>query len=214
MRHYAAELFRLQENYSFVPLSALAKALSVSLQAASRMVRRLQKANLVVHVPYQGLRLTAEGESQALPAIRRHRLTEVFLVQVMGFGWDEVHDLTDHLEPGINDALEQRIDEILDHPTRCPHGEPIPDRDGRLPTLDDAPLTTIAPGVTARVSRIRTHDAAQLRYVGELGLKPGKPFHLLSTAPFDGPLRINLGTEELVLGFNLASTIWVESEAQ
>jgi DtxR family Mn-dependent transcriptional regulator len=212
MRSYAAELFRLQEYYPHVPLSALAEEMAVSLQAASRMVRRLQKAGLVAHIPYQGLRLTPEGESQALPAIRRHRLTEVFLVQVMGFGWDEVHDLTDHLEPGINGILEGRIDEILDHPTRCPHGEPIPDLDGRLPRLDDAPLTTVEPGVTARVSRIRTHDMAQLRYVGELGLKPGKRFHLLSQAPFDGPLRIDLGSEELVLGFNLASTIWVEIE--
>ena len=212
MRSYAAELFRLQEYYPHVPLSALAEEMTVSLQAASRMARRLQKAGLVAHIPYQGLRLTPEGESQALPAIRRHRLTEVFLVRVMGFGWDEVHDLTDHLEPGINDILEGRIDEILDHPTRCPHGEPIPDLDGRLPTLDDAPLTTIEPGVTVRVSRIRTHDTAQPRYVGELGLKPGKRFQLLSQAPFDGPLRIDLGSEELVLGFNLASTIWVDIE--
>lgn len=212
MRSYAAELYRLQEDHSYVPLSVLAEEMAVSLQAASRMIRRLQRAGLIVHEPYHGVRLTPEGEAQALPAIRRHRLAEVFLVQVMGFGWDEVHDLTDHLELGINEILEERIGELAGHPTRCPHGEPIPSPDGHMPDLEDEPLITLEPGAKARISRVRTHDPDQLRYLGQLGLKPGRSFHLLGRAPFSGPLRIDLGTEELVLGSKLASAIWVEIE--
>ncbi len=212
MRNYAAELYRLQEDHSYVPLSFLAEAMTVSLQAASRMIRRLQQAGLIVHRPYHGVRLTPEGETQALPALRRHRLAEVFLVQVMGFGWDEVHDLTDHLEPGINEILEERIDELAGYPSRCPHGEPIPSPDGHMPSVEDGPLITLEPGAKARISRVRTHDPDQLRYLGQLGLKPGKSFHLLDRAPFSGPLRIDLGTEELVLGYKLASAIWVEFE--
>jgi DtxR family Mn-dependent transcriptional regulator len=212
MRSYAAELYRLQEDHTDVPLSVLAEEMTVSLQAASRMVRRLRQAGLIVHRPYHGVRLTPEGEAQAMPAIRRHRLAEVFLVRVMGFGWDEVHDLTDHLEPGINETLEERIAELTGHPTRCPHGEPIPSRDGHMPAVEDGPLITLEPGEKVRISRIRTHDPDQLRYLGQLGLKPGRRFHLLGRAPFSGPLQIDLGTEELVLGYKLASAIWVEIE--
>lgn len=212
MRNYAAELYRLQEYHPYVPLSVLAEEMAVSLQAASRMIRRLQKAGLVTRTPYRGVRLTPDGEAQALPAIRRHRLAEVFLVHVMGFGWHEVHDLTDQLEPGINDILEERIEKMAGYPTRCPHGEPIPGPDGHMPVLEDRPLTTLEPDAKARISRVRTHDPEQLRYLGEIGLRPGKSIHLHGRAPFSGPLRLDLGTEELVLGHKLASAIWVEIE--
>jgi DtxR family Mn-dependent transcriptional regulator len=81
-----------------------------------------------------------------------------------------------------------------------------------MPDVEDEPLTTLEPGTKARISRVRTHDPDQLRYLGQLGLKPGRSFHLLGRAPFSGPLRIDMGTEELVLGYNLASAIWVEIE--
>mgnify|MGYP001067206553 CR=1 FL=1 len=210
MQRYAAEIYRLQEDHAYVPLSLLAEQVDTSLQAASRMIRRLKEADLIIHEPYQGVRLTPKGERIALLGIRRHRLIEVFLVQIMRFGWDEVHDMAEQLELGVNQVLEDRMDELTGHPIRCPHGEPIPTRDGVMPRLNDVSLIILSPGAMGWISRVRTHDPAQLRYLKELGLVPGVGFHLLNQAPFNGPLRLLVGAQELVLGRELAAKLWVE----
>ena len=210
MRRYAAEIYRLQENQEFVSLSELAEYVDASLQATSRMVNRLKNSNLVDHKPYHGVRLTGAGEICAMPALRRHRLVENFLVRIMGFGWDEVHDVSDQFELGINQVLEDRIDELSGFPTRCPHGEPIPSKEGIMPELNDVSLVETPAGDTYCVSRVRVHDPAKLRYLGDLGLVPGKCFKLKSIAPFNGPVRIQLDQNELVLGFDLAAALWVE----
>jgi len=210
MQRYLAEIYRLQQDSAAVPLSALSEQADASLQATSRMLRRLKEAGLIMHTPYQGVRLTPAGERVALLGVRRHRLVEVFLVQVMGFGWDEVHDLADDLEAGVGPQLEDRIDELTGHPQRCPHGEPIPSREGILPPLHDVSLVTVAPGARARISRVRTHDPARLRYLAELQLTPGAPLQLLSCAPFRGPLRIRSRGQEHFLGYELAADLWVE----
>lgn len=210
MQRYAAEIYRLQQDHPYVTLSMLGEHMYVSPQAISRMIRRLKQAGLVVHEPYRGVRLTPAGERVALPAIRRHRLLEVFLVDVMRFGWEEVHDLADVLEAGIDQVLEDRIDELTGHPTRCPHGDPIPTRDGVMPPLNDVSLVTLQPGAKGRISRVRTHDPEKLRYLAQLSLVPDTPFELLSRAPFNGPLRIRAGNREHVLGHELAAVLWVE----
>ena len=210
MRRYAAEIYRIQQHHPYVKLSMLAISSGTSLQAASRMIRRLKMAGLLAHERYRGVRLTRDGELIALPAIRRHRLTEVFLVKIMRFGWDEVHELVDALEPGINQLLEDRIDELADHPTRCPHGEPIPSRDGVMPVLNDTNLSVLEPGATGVISRVRTHDRDKLRYLAELGLVPGVEFKLQGSAPFNGALRIHFKEQEHVIGHKLAATLWVE----
>ena len=112
MQRYAAELFRLQEEYALVPLSLLSDVIGASPQAVSQMVRRMSQRDLLVHEPYRGVRLTQEGQRIAMPALRRHRLTEVFLVRIMGYDWAAAHELADTFEQGINDELEQRIDEL------------------------------------------------------------------------------------------------------
>ncbi|MFQ5859406.1 MAG: metal-dependent transcriptional regulator [Anaerolineae bacterium] len=213
MQRYAAEIHRLQQDHPYVPLSMLAEQVDVSLQAASRMIRRLKEAGLVVHEPYRGVRLTPEGERIALPSIRRHRLIEVFLVRVMRFDWEEIHDLADVLESGIDQVLEDRIDELTGRPAHCPHGDPIPTRDGVMPPVTDVSLVTLDPGVAGRISRVRTHDPDKLRYLAELELVPGVDFRLESRAPFNGPLRIRIGNEEHVIGHELAATLWVEPTA-
>jgi DtxR family transcriptional regulator, Mn-dependent transcriptional regulator len=210
MQHYAAEIYRLQEDHPYVKLSDLAKSAGTSFQATSRMIRRLKKAGLLSHERYKGVRLTPAGERFALPAIRRHRLTEVFLVRVMRFGWEEVHDMVEDLEPGVNQRLEDRIDVLTGHPTRCPHGEPIPSRDGVMPRLNDRSLITLEPDQVGVISRVRTHDARKLRYLAELGLVPGARFHFVARGPFNGPLRLVAGDQEHVLGHELARALWVE----
>lgn len=210
MQRYAAEIFRLQQDQPRVLVSELAERADVSVQAASRMVRRLRDAGLAEHTPYQGVRLTEPGVRASLPAIRRHRLVEVFLVKVMGFDWAETHDLADVMELGVDQALEDRMDALTGHPTRCPHGEPIPSRDGRMPVVNDVSLVTLRSGEAGRISRVRSHDPAKLRYLAAIGLVPGVGFDLRSCAPFNGPLRLWYEGHDEVLGYELARELWVE----
>ncbi|MDX1616553.1 MAG: metal-dependent transcriptional regulator, partial [Candidatus Promineifilaceae bacterium] len=141
MREYLAEIYRLEEDLKeddqTVSTTSLAERLNVSAPAVPRMLKRLKSAGFVKHIPYRGVELTDLGREEALREIRRHRILEVFLVDVMGFRWDEVHEHADELGQGLNDTLSQRMDEMTGFPERCPHGEPIPDREGNLPPIED-----------------------------------------------------------------------------
>ncbi|MFQ5615244.1 MAG: metal-dependent transcriptional regulator [Anaerolineales bacterium] len=211
MQRYTAEIYRLQQDYPFASLSMVAEQVNASLQAVSRMIGRLQAAGLLKRQPYKGVRLTPVGEMAAMPVIRRHRLAEVFLVKVMKFGWEEAHELTGGFELGIDQKLEDRIEELTGYPTRCPHGEPIPTKDGFMPVLNDHSMTTLESGDAGHISRVRTHDKEKLRYLAREGLVPGEGFRVLVRGPFDGPLRILVDRREYVLGHELSAVIWVET---
>jgi DtxR family Mn-dependent transcriptional regulator len=213
MQRYAAEIYRLQQDHGVVSLSLLGMHIDASAQAIYTMVKRLNERGYLEHQPYRGVQLTVRGEKIAMPALRRHRITEVFLVKVMGYDWAAAHELTDVFEKGLNDELEDRIFELSGRPTRCPHGEPIPSKDGIMPDISDMPLVDVPSGSGCIVSRVRTHDPDKLRYIAELGLTPGVPFHLLSCAPFQGPLRLQMGSYDHVIGFELSGSIWVEVKA-
>src|SRR5918996_2758756 len=210
MRRYAAEIYRLQQDHEQVSLSLLSSHVEASSQAISTMVKRLNKNGYLVHEPYRGVRLTPAGEKIAMPALRRHRLTEVFLVKVMNYDWASAHELSDVFERGVNDEIEDRMDELAGHPTRCPHGEPIPSKDGVMPKVVDMPLVDVPSGSDCVVSRVRTHNMEELHYIAELGLVPGTPFHLLSCAPFKGPLRLQMKPQDHIIGYELSQSIWVE----
>jgi len=211
MQRYAAEIYRLQQDHPFATLSMLAEHVDASLQAVSRMITRLEEGGLLVREPYRGVRLTPAGEQAAIPELRRHRLLEVFLVKVMKFGWDEAHDLTDGFALGIDQKLEDRIDDLTGHPTHCPHGEPIPTRDGVITPVHDRSLTTLQSGEIGHISRARTHDGPKLRYLAEQGLVPGVGFRVVSRAPFNGPIRVLADKQEHILGHELSQVIWVET---
>ena len=214
MQRYAAEIYRLQQDHEQVPLSLLTSHVDSSAQAISSMVKRLQKDGYLVHEPYRGVRLTPEGEQIAMPSLRRHRLTEVFLVKVMKYDWATAHELSDTFEKGVNDEIEDRMDELAGHPTRCPHGEPIPSKDGVMPVVKDMPLINVPSGSDCVISRVRTHDLDKLNYIGELGLVPGTSFHLYSCAPFKGPLRLQMKPHDHLIGYELAASLWVEVNKQ
>lgn len=210
MRRYAAEIYRLQQDTPQVPISMLSEHIQASVQAISQMVRRLKECGFLVHEPYRGVRLTESGERIAMPALRRHRLTEVFLVRIMGYDWAAAHELADTFEQGVNDELEDRMDALTGHPTRCPHGEPIPSKGGLMPRVDDVRLVEVPSGSDCVISRVRTHEFDKLHYIANLGLIPGETFHLLSCAPFKGPLRLKLSRHDHIIGYELAGSLWVE----
>jgi DtxR family transcriptional regulator, Mn-dependent transcriptional regulator len=209
MREYLAEIYRLQEDAETVSTTSLAERLNVSPPAVPRMLKRLKSAGLVLHVPYQGVQLSERGRIEALKELRRHRLLEVFLVQVMGFTWDEAHSHSHDLGVGLNDAVAERMAAMTNNPTRCPHGEPIPDPEGNLPLVDDLCLINLGVGQKGEISRVRTHDPERLRYLASLGIMPRVPFEIVGRAPFNGPMRLKVGREEVVLGVELTKSLWV-----
>ena len=210
MQRYAAEVFRLQQDEEQVSLSHLAEHVDSSPQAISRMIKRLTDGGYATYEPYRGVRLTEAGERIAMPSLRRHRLSEVFLVQVMGYDWADAHELTDTFELGVNEDLEDRMSELTGNPTRCPHGEPIPTKEGVIQFPDDEPLVKQEAGVRCRLSRVRTHAYDKLRDVAKLGLTPGTEFTLVSQAPFRGPLRLKFERGDQVIGYELAASLWIE----
>lgn len=209
MREYLAEIYRLQEDEPTVSTTSLAERLGVSAPAVPRMLKRLKRAGYVKHIPYQGVELTEHGQEEALRELRRHRILEVFLVDVMGFAWDEAHEHADQLGQGLNDTLAERMAEMTGEPSRCPHGEPIPDKTGTLPEVDDICIINLNVGHKGTVSRVRTDDPERLKYFASLGLVPGAEFAIVGRAPFNGPMRLRVGRDEVVLGVELTKSLWV-----
>lgn len=215
MQEYLAEAYRLayyQKDDPYVSTSALAEVMRVSAPAVTRMVQRLKQAGYLEHEPYKGICLTPEGEREALQNIRRHRLVECFLVNVMRFRWDEVHDAADELGAVVSEVVVDRMDKMAGHPRRCPHGEPIPTKDGHMPRLHDYPLNEAQPGEEYVISRVNSHDEEKLRYFEELGLKPGTRFRLIARAPFNGPIQLQLTDDTVMLGHELAGVLRVCTE--
>jgi DtxR family transcriptional regulator, Mn-dependent transcriptional regulator len=185
----------------------------VSAPAVPRMLKRLKSAGYVKHIPYQGVELSERGLVEALKEVRRHRILEVFLVEIMGFGWDETHEHADELGKGLNDAVTERMAEMTHFPTRCPHGEPIPDAKGQLPVVEDTCIRNVGIGYKGVVSRVRTNEPEKLRYFATLGLVPGQTFEIIGRAPFNGPVRLLVGDEEVVLGTGLTESLWVSPQS-
>ncbi|MFF2773189.1 iron dependent repressor, metal binding and dimerization domain protein, partial [Streptomyces bacillaris] len=133
-------------------------------------IRRLADQGLVVHEPYGAIELTEDGRRGAVAMVRRHRLIETFLVEELGYGWDEVHDEAEVLEHAVSDGLVDRIDRRLGFPARDPHGDPIPTADGTPRRPEAVPLLNAETGVPLTVLRISDADPAVLRYLGERGI--------------------------------------------
>ncbi|MGF1504718.1 MAG: metal-dependent transcriptional regulator [Chloroflexi bacterium] len=206
---YLAEIYRILDEFPVCTLSTLAERMGVSVQATSRMIKQMADNGHVNHEPYKGVTLTPSGERIALKVIRRHRILEAYLVNVMGFGWDEAHDLTDTLERAANDKLIDRMFEMAGRPTRCPHGEPIPTADGRMPVVQDIPLPEWPVGEPAQISRVKTRDSARLQYLARLELLPGQPLTITEHAPFDGPIHLDVTGETVALGRDLAADVYL-----
>ena len=187
----------------------IAERLGVASPSVTNMVKRLRELELVQHEPYRGIELSTEGERIALEVVRHHRLLERYLVEALGFGWDEVHEEAERLEHHISETLEARMATALGDPTVDPHGDPIPDLDGTVADVTERRLLDVAPGDATIVRRVSDRDPERLRYLERLGIRPGTAVRLVEALPFDGPLRVLVGTDEQVIGRPLAAAIQV-----
>lgn len=210
-QNYLKVLWSLRE-WSDEPVSAslLATKTGLKLSTVSGAITKLADQGLVDHTPYGAVALTAAGEELALGMVRRHRLLETFLVTVLGYGWDEVHDEAENLEHAVSDELIARIDRYLDHPDRDPHGDPIPSATGEVDRPDARCLTTVAPGVKVVVERIADDDPEMLRFFAQRGVVVGAHLEIAPGAPFSESLDVRVGDAAAVpLGRAATDAVWV-----
>lgn len=204
---YLKAIYRLSRDGTSASTSQIAQTLDLAPPSVSGMVKRLSEQGLIEHVPYKGVVLTTEGRRAALRMVRRHRLIETYLVEFLGYTWDEVHDEAERLEHAVSDQLVHRMAVALGNPRFDPHGDPIPEPDGSMIELVYTPLTDIPVGETAVVQRVDTGEADRLRYIAEAGLVPGTEVKVLDHQPFNGPVSIRARGHERVIGNAIAALV-------
>jgi DtxR family Mn-dependent transcriptional regulator len=192
-----------------VGTSALAERLGVSPGTVTAMLKRMAELGLVEHEPYHGARLSDSGERVALEVIRHHRLLEAYLAEALGMPWDRVHNEAEVLEHYISEELEERIAAALGNPSHDPHGDPIPDRGLEVPAEAGISLADLEPGEGGVFSRVSDSDSEMLRYLDERGIHPGVELRVREREPFEGPLFVDVGGDEHVLGHRLAAAMRV-----
>jgi DtxR family Mn-dependent transcriptional regulator len=214
MQDYLKAIYKLQERDGVVSTTALADAMQVAAPSATGMVKKLAGLKLVRHQPYQGVVLTRAGEKVALELIRHHRLLELYLSDALGYSWDLVHDEAERMEHVISEEFEDRIFEALGRPTRDPHGEPIPAKDGTVAATTPGRLSEMEAGASGVIRQVSDSTAEMLRYLGERGLVPDAGVEVVEKAPFNGPLTVKTADASHVIGRDLASHIRVEAGRQ
>lgn len=190
---YLKAIFELENRADKVSTTALSEHLDVKPASVTGMVKKLAQLNLVRHERYQGVVLTDAGRKIALEVIRHHRLVELYLAEALNVPWDRVHEEAEKWEHVLSEDLEDRMDELLGYPTTDPHGAPIPARDGSMVTVPQTRLSDMEAGQMGVISEVSDHDPKLLRYLGEMNLYPDTPVFVLETAPFEGPLTIQIG---------------------
>ncbi|MGH2604966.1 MAG: metal-dependent transcriptional regulator [Anaerolineales bacterium] len=209
VQDYLKTIYLLRQREGRATTSAIAQALSVTPASVTGMVKRLAGRGLVRHVPYQGVALTGSGERIALEVVRHHRILELFLMESLGYSWDEVHEEADRLEHVISEDFEDRMARRLGHPAVDPHGDPIPAKGGRLPSVPERRLSELPVGRRARIVRVNDTDPALLRFAASLGLRPRARVTLLEAEPFGGSLRVRVGGVDRSVGRALADQVFV-----
>lgn len=210
---YLKAVYEIAQRGGTVSTNDLAQLLGVAPASVSGMVRRLAEQGLVAHEPYRGVRLTPEGRTAALRTLRRHRVIESYLVRALGYPWDRVHEEAERLEHAASDELIDRMAAALGEPAVDPHGAPIPSRDGAVDETRHVSLAELPVGAEATVARVRDEDASLLRYLAELGIRPGARVCVVARAPFEGPVTLRVDGAERTVGLGVAEGVLAGRES-
>ena len=212
---YLKAIYDLERVGEPATTNDIALRLGVAPASVSGMVRRLADQGLITHEPYRGVRLTSDGRRAALRTLRRHRILECYLTEVLGYPWDRVHEEAEQLEHAASEELIERMAAALGDPAQDPHGAPIPTRDGSVEEATLRTLAEVGQGERLRVRRVEDEDAERLRYLAELGIRPGALIRILDKAPFGGPITLWVddagGGATRAIGVGLAEQVFVEA---
>lgn len=214
VENYLKAIYMAQSGESdgneLVPMGQLAHGLGVVPGTATTMVKALAESGLVTYEPYAGVRLTASGLKLAALVLRRHRLMELFLVQVLGMSWDEVHEEAERLEHAASDRLIDRIDAMLGQPSTDPHGDPIPDSNGAVSARDYPTLLTCPVGAPVVVTRVTDQDAEFLRFLESSDLKPGQTVRVeVRSSTADQVVVRGKNDRQIMIGMRAAAKLQV-----
>ena len=209
---YLKALYLLGGAEKPVPTRELARRLGISSPSVSEMVTRLSAQGLVEHDRYRGQVLTREGRKVALELVRHHRLLEMFLVQVLGYKWDEVHDEAERLEHVISERMEERIFELLGRPELDPHGHAIPTLTGKVKPVSNRPLSECKAGEKVVVQGVSDDDADRLRELDRRGLHPGTRLSVVAGSQFESPIEIRVKGRRDSVPLGLAKAMFVAED--
>lgn len=207
---YLLTLYRLHSSGEKVGSSQLAKMFGVKAPSVTGMLRRLDQRGWVHYRRYRPPELTSEGQQVAVRLIRRHRILETFLVKLLDYSWDDVHDEVQDLEHAVSDKLLERIDDVLGKPKFDPHGDPIPDASGAMPDHELVPLTRLEEGAVAELGRVDSRNRRLLTRLGEIGAFPGAKVTRMEVAGKESEVVLCVENREIHLDREIARLIWVK----
>ena len=207
---YLSVIYKSADDNGEIKANQIAEQLNISAAAVTDMLRKLSQEGYVNYKRYKGTKLTKSGEEYARSMVRRHRIWELFLHQVVGLPWDKVHDEAHNLEHSASDELINRMEEMLDYPEYDPHGDPIPDKNGKLPKGNSGvPLSTVDPGKKVRVNRVHDFDSSFLQYVSKIGIELNKEVIVVEAMEFDHSLLVEIDKKETSISSKVAANIFV-----
>lgn len=211
MEEYLEAIYRLEEKKGSAKTGDLAKELNVTLGTITNTIESMEKQNLITHKPYKGVNLTKKGRKIALDVVRRHRLSERLLTDILKIEWSKAHDAACKLECAIADRdIIKPLEKALGKPKTCPHGNPIPSESGRVIEKKSELLSNLSLGEEGTIVKITDERPDLLQYLARLGLVPGASVQIAEKAPFNGPIMVKIMGASYALGRNVASVICVK----
>lgn len=210
VENYLKNIYELEASEKRVTTSIIADKLKIAPASVTDMVKKLSSKGFLSHVPYKGVEVTEKGKRSALKIIRKHRLWEMFLVEVLHFSWDKIHDEAEAFEHIMSERMEQKIDEVLGHPVVDPHGDPIPNKKGIIRHIEYNPLTRVEEGTVVRVVRVNDAHPELLEYISKIGLFLKTKMTVLQRIKFDNSFVVKIGSRKQFLSERMAESIFVQ----
>lgn len=211
IEEYLEAIYRLEEKKGSARTGDIAKELNVTLGTITNTIESMEKQRLVRHKPYRGVNLTRRGRQIALDVIRRHRLSERLLTDILSLEWSKAHDAACRLEHAIADKdIVEPLEKALGKPKTCPHGNPIPSASGEVVEEKSKILANLSLGEEGIIVKVTNEKPEMLQYLATLGLVPGSKVQIEEKAPFNGPIMVKVMGASYALGRNVASVIWVK----
>jgi DtxR family transcriptional regulator, Mn-dependent transcriptional regulator len=210
--NYLKSIYHLsQAGVESVTTNALAEALNTKAASVTDMIKKLAAKDYISYEKYYGVNITAKGKGVALSVIRKHRLWETFLVQKLDFAWDEVHEVAEQLEHIQSKRLIEKLDEFLGYPKVDPHGDPIPDVNGKFKASQQTPIDTLKPGVESVIVAVKDSDSQLLKFLDKIGAHPGKKLKVLAREEYDGSMEVLINDQRHFLSKEVSENILVNA---
>ncbi len=208
--NYLKAIYHLSEDGSKAVLTNdLAEAMHTKAASVTDMIKKLSIKEFISHEKYYGVNITSKGKAVALSVIRKHRLWETFLVQKLSFSWDEVHEVAEQLEHIQSNRLIEKLDEYLGFPKADPHGDPIPDSNGKIKALQKVMLSTLKPGSDSLIVAVKDSDSKLLKYLDKIGARPGKKIKVIDREEYDGSMEVSINSQRFFLSKEVSENILV-----